>query len=402
VSLGARAALSLLAWVAGSVAFGEEPTVRLNGLVQAWGDLAIGGELRLDAPDVPANRYYNLRAEFREDGFVLRRAEVRVGGSVVPSVEFAVMLDPAIGTGSILQDAYVTLKPGRRWAFRAGQLKTLQTYEGLLSSAELLFIERAQASRVFGDTRDRGGTGSLTFGDPERLAATAWAGAFNGSGKSDDQNRWKDAVARVEVRRGPRHLFGVYGLRGRSDLADARVPLTFPGSRGPEPSAVVASADLTTNLGGFYVFQTGSWHASLEAVTGRWGRRQPALGPTPGPARREHLDQRFVGMTLTGAYHWRRYALAVRHDVFDANAGDRWYGPTNPYRDPAAGSGGDFSPRFHESTAGVTAALVPDVPHRALLRVNYVRRSRNVLQPRDGQGGPRGGDSLVGLVQVAF
>lgn len=183
--------------------------LKVSGLLQMWGTVN-GANIRLNAGDIPPNRYYNLRPEFAKDGFTVRRTELRVSAKPLRKLEFTVMVDPSILTGSMVQDAVVSLRPMARLLLRVGQFKTQQTHEGLLSSGDLLFAERGQAARAFGDTRDRGAVASWSFGDSVRVSGTASADVFNGSGRRDDLNRTKDVVVRFELRRGTRHLAGAY------------------------------------------------------------------------------------------------------------------------------------------------------------------------------------------------
>ncbi len=147
--------------------------VKLSGLVQVWYTQATWDAFRASDLLVPPNRYYNLRAEFWENDFDVRRAEVKLTVKPIPEVEAEVMIDPSLDTAplsNILQDVALTLRPIPRLELKAGQFKTGQTYEGLLNSGALVFAERGQITRVFGDVRDRGAVLSWLFGrDPKSL-----------------------------------------------------------------------------------------------------------------------------------------------------------------------------------------------------------------------------------------
>jgi hypothetical protein len=218
--------------VAGPARAGAE-ALKVNGLIQIWGTVN-GANIRLNAGDMPPNGYYNLRPEFANDGFTVRRTELRVSARPLRKLEFTVMADPSISTGSMVQDAVVSLRPMARLLLQVGQFKTQQTHEGLLSSGDLLFAERGQAARAFGDTRDRGAVASWSFGD-SRVSGTASTGVFNGSGRRNDPNRTKDVVvpSSCAVERGtlPAHTgswarrMWPTARRGRRSLSVARAPL---------------------------------------------------------------------------------------------------------------------------------------------------------------------------------
>jgi hypothetical protein len=107
---------------------------------------------------------------------------------------------------------------------------------------------------------------------------------------------------------------------------------------------------------------------------------------------------------LTAAVRVRRFTLAVRHDVLDANAGDDWYGERDPYLDPltARDTNGYAPPRYSETTIGGVLPLTSGTRPSLRTRVDYIHRSSNVVRPRTGQSGPQGGDSMVGSLQAAF
>lgn len=384
-------------------------SVKVSGLVQVWYTQMLDTNLRLNA--AAPGGYYNLRSEFRENTFSIRRTEIKFSGNLVPGVDFEAMMDPSISTStsnpSILQDAAIILKPFEGLELKAGQFKNLQTYEGVKSSSELIFAERSQLGRTFGDKRDRGAALSFAFGDPKGFAGKATVAVFNGmndaaSGKANDANAAKDFVGRLEFNLGKTHAFGVYTLQGATDVADktSAAIAANPGGAWPSQAAIYDNKDKTTNLGAFYVFETGSWHVSAEVMTGLLGRRYATLAAAAPTAKREHLDQKFLGYYLTGAYTTGRHTVAVRYDSLNLNQGDDWYTAATPYTNAAAGT--DYAPEYTEITAGYTYAWVPGKVKAANLKVNYIARSKNFLRPLGAQTGEQGGNSLVAALQVAF
>ena len=96
--------------------------------------------------------------------FRLRRAEIKLSGKITPSWGFEVMVDPAKtlhdprrpgGDDKILQDLAVTYLGLKGHEFSLGQKKIAITEEGLRSSSELDFVERARITRTFSATSAR-------------------------------------------------------------------------------------------------------------------------------------------------------------------------------------------------------------------------------------------------------
>jgi Phosphate-selective porin O and P len=430
-------ALALLAQVP---AMAQAPKV--SGLLQVWYTQMLDNSLRLNSNALATgagNRsYYNLRSEFRENTFAIRRAEIKLSGEILEGVKYEVMIDPSINTSTanptILQDAAIIYGPGAGFEFKIGQFKNFQTYEGLMSSSEILFAERAQMTRVFGDNRDRGVSASWTFGEARGLVGTFTLAAFNGGSatvnsaatattfgitKANDTNAQKDFVARAEFAYAGTHKFGVYTLQGVTDYADkATTPLvarTFTGAA-PAPAAdqIVANKDKTTNLGAFYVYQDSSWFGSVEYINGLLGRRNPTvINGTVAAAVREHLDQKFLGYAVTAAYTFGNHTVGLRYDLLNYNQGDKWYTNFNPYKETAPGTpiainGGpvDYTPKYTEITVGYRYAFKPELVKAANIKLNYIARSKNFLAPLATPGstqtGEQGGNSFVAAFQVAF
>ncbi|MCE1230074.1 MAG: OprO/OprP family phosphate-selective porin [Firmicutes bacterium] len=401
---------SVLAALAAQSAQAQE--MKVSGLVQVWYSQMLDSNLRVNT----AAPYYNLRSEFRENGFSMRRTEVKFAGKVLDDVKFEVMIDPSISTSAsnpmILQDAAIEWEAYPGVAFKVGQFKNLQTMEGLTSSSEILFAERSQLGRVFGDKRDRGLVASFAFGDVKAFGGKVFVGVFNGmgdaiSGKGNDTNAGKDLVARVEMNLGKTHRFGFYTLQGTTDVKDTTdlgIAANPPASW-PSRADIYANKDKTTNLGAYYAFEQDGWIATAEVMTGDLGRRFPAMTSGAAP-KRQHLDQAFLGYYVTGGYTFGHHTLLARYDVMNYNRGNKWYTAYNPYTETAPGvpSAVDLSPEFKEATLGYTYAFKPDKLKAANLKVNYIHRSKNFLLPNAalGQSGAQGGDTVLVAFQIAF
>jgi Phosphate-selective porin O and P len=410
--------------VAGTVpAFSQMPTV--SGDIQIWYTQMMDDNLRLNSTSVTPNKYYNLRSEFQEDGFTVRRAELKISGSVIDSLLYEAMIDPSISTTSfdktkpngsynpmILQDADILWKAMPGLDVKVGQFKTLQTYEGNISSTELLFAERSQLGRVFGDKRDRGIVASYSFGDPQDFSSKISAGVFNGmsdlaSGKANDTNAQKDFIARLDFTAADVHKFGIYTLQGSTDQGDkgSLKAYTFTGIDTPTTAEILDNKDKTTNIGAFYVFQSGPWQLSAEYITGLIGRRAPSVydganTPASTASLREYLDQKFEGYYLTAGYTFDHHTFVARYDVMNYNKGNDWYTATNPY----VKAGTDYTPKYTETTLGYTYAWKPEKVKAANFKINYIARSKNFLKPLTtiGQTSEQGGDTIVAALQVAF
>ncbi len=409
--------LSLVALVA-VPASAQAP--KITGLVQVWYNQLLDSNLRTNSSTLATtsgNRsYYNLRSEFKENGFAIRRAELKFSGKVLDEVEYEVMIDPSINTSgsnpTILQDAVITYKSPFGVDFKVGQMKVFQTYEGLNSSAELLLVERSQMGRTMGDVRNRGAAALVNFGDSKTFGGRFVFGAFNGSplgvDKGNDNNAQKDFVARVDFTAVKDHKFGAYALQGTTNMNDkAGSPLvagTFTNalpSKAPSAAQVLDNQDKTTNFGLYYAYQTADLHASVEYITGLLGRRFASVGNAGfTTAGREHLDQKFQGLVFTGAYTFGRHTLVGRYDLMNYNSGDQWYTAANPYKVGNA----DYTPKYREMTVGYLYALKPESLKAANLKLNYIARSKNFLAPlaAAGQTTEQGGNTLVAAFQIAF
>lgn len=383
-------------------------SAKISGLAQVWYTQMQDSELRTASEMSSPYKYYPMRSEFKENGFYIRRVEVKVAGEVLEGVKYDVMVDPT-RDGNILQDAVISYQFPLGVGVKVGQFKTLQTLEGATSSSELIFAERSMIGRTFGDERQRGGVLSLKTGDPKGLAAVVQLGVFNGTKTSsthaaaNDLDPQKEFVARLDMSYEKLHKFGFYTMQGRTDKDDAGLTaLTFAGVNTPSASEIRDNKDKSTNYGIFYAFQNDTWYASAEAITGLVGRRFASLGSATGSAARQHLDQKYMGFVATGAYTTGNHTFAARYDCLNYNQGDDWYTAYNPYTETAVGvsAGRDYTPKYTELTLGYTYAFKPEKVKAANIKINYIMRSNNIL--KSSTGAEVGGNSLVAAFQVAF
>lgn len=165
---------------------------------------------------------YDHMDDVNTSSFRLRRSEISVRGEVIPKrVAFKVMFDPArvleaqnktiavSGDTSKLETVTVLQPQGALSALQdmaitflshyadvsIGQFKVPVSWEGFNSSGKLLFAERSEVARRYGDKRDLGVQAAKTF---EKFGYTL--GVYNGSGSNNlDQNNSKDLALRLEA-----------------------------------------------------------------------------------------------------------------------------------------------------------------------------------------------------------
>jgi hypothetical protein len=380
----------------------------------------LDSNLRLNSAATTNGNKYDDAKNAGENTFLIRRSEIHFSGNI-PGVEgfsYEVNIDPSINTGAtnptILQDITLTYKSGP-FSVVAGQFKNQRTYEGLVSSYSLIFAERAQLSRKFGDARDRGVALGYAFGD-KAFGGKLTLAAFNGmvdatAGKANDTNAQKDIVARLDFNAGRNQKFGIWTLQGGTDQTDKSglTALTFAGTNAPSATQIADNKDETKQYGAFYVYDDGTWHFDAEMVNAKLGRLFPSVGTAAGAAKRESLDQKALGYYVTGAYTTGHHTFALRYDFNFWNQGNDWYTTYNPYTESAPGvarlvNGApvDYTPKYTEITAGYTYAFNPKSVKSANFKLNYIHRSKNFLAPRAGQTGEQGGDSVIAAYQLAF
>lgn len=420
----------IVALVAGGVATAQAQDVKVNALFIGWYTQMLDNNLRLNAAPTGGLSYYSLGGTkggsstnpLNENGFSVRRAEIYLAAKVTDEISANVMIDPN-QAAPILFDAFITYKPTSSLEFRIGQFKSWIGYETTsVGSPDLLFVDRSMAQRSLVDFRERGVSGSFLFGNKD-FGGKVTAGVFNGlragADRVNDNNAQKDVTLRVDFNLGAAHKFGAYLGQGQTDLTDktGTAAATARQFAGLAPSAGFDEAvrdnnDKTTNYGLYYYFNQGPWHFDTEVMTGLLGRRFPSLingtpaAPDTIAAKRQHLDQAFLGYYLTGGYTVGHHSFLVRYDFVNFNQGDKWYTTFNPYKESAPGvartDGGDYTPKYTEITAGYTYAFKPESVRKANVKLNYIARSKNFLAPRAGQVGEQGGDSLVAAFQIYF
>ncbi|HEX2799025.1 MAG TPA: porin [Thermoanaerobaculia bacterium] len=180
--------------------WGSEGELKFGLLLQAW---YIADDSRYSTT---GGGNSTLGNNIGSNTFRLRRSEIKLNGKVNKSWAFEVMLDPskainpqtANTDAKILQDLAVTFTGLQGWELSLGQKKIFLTEEGVRSSSELDFPERAQIVRAVSDRRE---TGFFVKGDVAE-PVTLWGSVTNGvaSNLLDDSNDTLNACGRVDLK----------------------------------------------------------------------------------------------------------------------------------------------------------------------------------------------------------
>lgn len=396
--------------------------IKVGAVLEAWYTQMLDNNLRLNSAP-PAATYYAtngpLNPAFKENTFFLRRTELYLNGKVGDQVTWGVIFDPntasnaSVGATNNLLDMWMAYAFAKQFSVKIGQFKMPMNYESTIGGgAKLLFFDRSMTARMWAEKRDRGALATFSLGDPNEFAAKINFGIGNGMSdssltyKANDTNAQKDYNFSVLATYGKDHSFGGWYRTGETDVKDVGlVAGTFAGPTAPAAAQVIDNKDKTTNLGVYYMYDTDTWHAAAEVTTGLLGRRYPTVFAAATVAGRQHLDQKYQGFTLSGAYKMGRHWFTARYDMLNFNSGDKWYTATNPYKTnvtTGVPTGNDFTPKYTEAILGYNFLFTPAKYVDGKIKFDYIHRSKNFLAPRAGQSGEQGGNSLVMSVQIGF
>lgn len=180
---------------------GDVANAKFNALLQGW---AVA----------------NQNTTTNDQNYRLRRAEVKVSGTIMGYPKYVLMVDPAklvippggksITTSAMIQDfglSYAVL-PGLE--ISAGQFKIPTTAEGLDSSSELPLPERSLVGRTFGDKREMGVKASYRANLFNATAMVSSGRHVSTSG----QGAFHDLDTRVEFTPTKNVSFGTFGVIG--------------------------------------------------------------------------------------------------------------------------------------------------------------------------------------------
>ncbi len=152
--------------------------------------------------------------------FRLRRAEITMSGTITPSWGFGVMFDPAKGIspqttgsdGKVLQDFWISFLGLKGHELAIGQRKIILTEEGIHSSSDLDFVERALVTKTFSDRRETGLFYKGSFGTYVDAMASLTQGTS--SNVNSDTNDTLFFAGRVDVKPVRGLLVGASGGTG--------------------------------------------------------------------------------------------------------------------------------------------------------------------------------------------
>ncbi len=259
--------------------------LKLGALLQGW-------YVADDSPASTTTSYYGNRTGLHT--FRIRRAEIKLSGRITPAWGFEVMLDPAktqnfTGTGDdkLLQDLAVSFLGLKGHELSLGQKKIVITEEGVRSSSELDFAERARVTRGFSDRREMGLFYKGEYG--EHLGAMASITNGTATNLVDDSNDTVFFAGRFDVKPVKGLLIGASG-----------------GYSGGEGLAHLGR----TRIGAHVKYDGGE---DLPI-----GFRAEYLRATDGQAGKDDLVR--DGFYVTGLYTIdKRYQLGIRYDEIDNN-----------------------------------------------------------------------------------
>ena len=141
-------------------------------------------------------RYVNDQAASYRSDFMVRRARVKLSGSITEDVSVNVSFDVAMST--LLKDTYVQWAKGPS-RFALGQQKVPFGFEIPQSDADRLSLERDKVFSIFPSTYDRGVVFNYTPSRPG-IPVTFTAAALNGNGEASDNNNAKNLAFRAQAK----------------------------------------------------------------------------------------------------------------------------------------------------------------------------------------------------------
>ena len=123
----------------------------------------------------------------KESRFEVRTARVALDGFVTPIVNYKAEIDLSDEGQIKMLDAYAGVLPTKGVALRIGQMRVPFSIDAHRSPHKQYFANRSFIAKQVGNVRDVGVYGSYTF---EKVPLVIEAGAFNGSGLTNQKNYW--------------------------------------------------------------------------------------------------------------------------------------------------------------------------------------------------------------------
>lgn len=122
-----------------------------------------------------------------ESRFEVRTARVALDGFVTPIVNYKAEIDLSDEGQIKMLDAYAGVLPTKGVALRIGQMRVPFSIDAHCSPHKQYFANRSFIAKQVGNVRDVGVYGSYTF---DKVPLVIEAGAFNGSGLTNQKNYW--------------------------------------------------------------------------------------------------------------------------------------------------------------------------------------------------------------------
>jgi phosphate-selective porin len=117
------------------------------------------------------------------DTFLLRNARFGFQGNYGSHFDFALLIDAAATSGSVVRDVYLNVRIKPEFQFQAGQFKAPFAQETGIGDTNLDFIERGFQSMLYPSAASAYRSPGVAFhGDIDGGVMQYWVGAFNGKG----------------------------------------------------------------------------------------------------------------------------------------------------------------------------------------------------------------------------
>lgn len=126
-----------------------------------------------------------------EGRFEVRNARVAFDGNVLPSVSYKAEIDLSDEGQIKMLDAYVGVLPVKSFLIRLGQMRVPFSIDAHRSPHKQLFANRSFIAKQVGNVRDVGLSLGYTL---PHAPLTLEAGAFNGSGLTNQKDYWTKSI----------------------------------------------------------------------------------------------------------------------------------------------------------------------------------------------------------------
>jgi len=130
---------------------------------------------------------WEMQTEEGESRFEVRTARVALDGNIIPMVEYRAEIDLSDEGQIKMLDAYAGVLPVKGLALRLGQMRVPFSIDAHRSPHKQYFANRSFIAKQVGNVRDVGLYAGYKFNE---LPLQIEAGAFNGSGLTNQKDYW--------------------------------------------------------------------------------------------------------------------------------------------------------------------------------------------------------------------